>query len=276
MKKVLTIQDISCVGQCSITVALPVISAMGIETCVLPSAVLSTHTSGFTGFTFHDLTEDLPNIREHWIKEKLCFDFIYTGYVGNKKQMKYIDDIFNSCCAKNCKIVVDPVMADHGKFYAGFDHSYAMEVKKLCQEADILVPNLTEASILVGEEYIEFGYDESYIENMVKKLFEVNGKSVVLTGVSFDKAKLGIAVYHDKKLNYYFRDRIDANFHGTGDVFSSSLVGALANDFSLIEAGRIAVDFTIESINHTLKDPSHLYGVKFEKAIPYLIRRIGK
>lgn len=276
MTKVLTIQDISCVGQCSITVALPVISAMGIETSVLPSAVLSTHTSGFTGFTFRDLTEDLPLIKEHWLKENLKFDYIYTGYIGSKKQIGYIEEIIDTCKVGDGLVVVDPVMADHGKFYAGFDESYAKEVKLLCKKADIIVPNLTEANFLVDGKYIEWGYDHAYIENLVKKLAEINGKSVVLTGVSFEKGRLGIAVYENGHISYYFRDRINANFHGTGDVFSSSLVGALANNFSLFEASKVAVDFTIESINHTIDDPKHTYGVKFEKAIPYLIKRIGK
>lgn len=276
MTKVLTIQDISCVGQCSLTVALPVISAMGIETSVLPSAVLSTHTSGFSDFTFRDLTQDLPLIKEHWIKENLKFDYIYTGYIGSKKQIKYIEEIIDTCLASKGLVVVDPVMADHGKFYPGFDAEYANEVKLLCKKAGIIVPNLTEAVFLVGGEYIEWGYDQLYIENLIKKLAEINGKSVVLTGVSFEKNRLGVAIYENGQISYYFRDRIDANFHGTGDVFSSSLVGALANNFDIIKASKVAVDFTIESIKHTIIDPLHTYGVKFEKAIPYLIKRIGK
>lgn len=275
MTKVLTIQDISCVGQCSITVALPVISAMGIETCILPSAVLSTHTSGFKGFTFRDLTEDLPLIKEHWIKENLKFDLIYTGYIANKKQIKYIEDIIDSCKNSDCKIVVDPVMADHGEFYFGFNLDFAKEMKKLCKKSDVIVPNLTEAAFLVGEEYIEWGYDKTYIENLVGKLAKINGKSVVLTGVSFEEGLLGVAVYDGSDIKYYFRNRIDVNFHGTGDVFSSSLSGAITNNYSLYDAARLAVDFTIEAIRHTV-GTNHKYGVNFEKAIPFLIKEMGK
>ncbi|HOO22762.1 MAG TPA: pyridoxamine kinase [Clostridia bacterium] len=275
-KKVLTIQDISCVGQCSITVALPVISATGIETCVLPSAVLSTHTSGFSGFTFRDLTEDLPAINAHWIKENLKFDYIYTGYIGNRQQFGYITEIMNSCKTKDCVIIVDPVMADNGRFYPMFDFEYAKEVANLCSLSDIIVPNITEAAFLTGMEYKEAGYGKEYIESLIYKLQALNGKYVVLTGVSFDPKYLGVAVFDGKVIKYYFRDRINVNFHGTGDVFSSSFTGALANGFDIFEAAQIAADYTCEAIMHTIDDKGHAYGVNFEKAIPYLIKRINK
>ena len=130
-KKVLTIQDISCVGQCSLTVALPIISACGIETCVLPSAVLSTHTAGFTGFTFRDLTEDMPSIKDHWKKENITFDTIYTGYLGSTKQIDYVEDIIDEVGTVDCLKVIDPAMADNGVLYKGFDNNFVEAMKKL-------------------------------------------------------------------------------------------------------------------------------------------------
>ncbi|MBO5480049.1 MAG: phosphomethylpyrimidine kinase, partial [Clostridia bacterium] len=139
-KRILTIQDISCLGQCSLTVALPIISACGIETCVLPSAVLSTHTGGFSGYTFRDLTEDMPLIEKHWQKEKITFDAIYTGYLGSAKQIDYVKSIFKTCASETAKKIVDPAMADNGKLYIGFDAAFVEKMKELCAEADVLLP----------------------------------------------------------------------------------------------------------------------------------------
>ena len=151
--KILTVQDISCVGQCSLTVALPVISACGVETCVLPSAVLSTHTAGFSGYTFRDLTDDMPAINEHWKKEKIAFDAIYTGYLGSARQIGYVKDLLATVLSEGGVAVVDPAMADNGALYPGFDAAFVEEMKGLCALADYVVPNITEACMLTGVEY---------------------------------------------------------------------------------------------------------------------------
>ena len=145
MKRIVTIQDISCVGKCSLTVALPIISAMGIETAVIPTAVLSTHTA-FKNFTYRDLTGDLPKIAKHWKQEKFNFDGIYTGYLGSIEQIDILKEFFKQFKTPNNFIFIDPVMADNGKLYAGFDEKFVREMKELCKMADIIVPNLTEAS----------------------------------------------------------------------------------------------------------------------------------
>lgn len=275
-KKILTIQDISCVGQCSLTVALPVISAMGIETAILPSAILSTHTGGFTGYTFHDLTEDIPAIKEHWKKENIRFDAFYTGYVGSVKQLEYISDIMDELRKPDSKIIVDPVMGDKGKLYPGFEPSFAKEMAKLCKKADVIVPNLTEAAFMLDEEYIESNHTEEYIERILKKLLALGCKNALLTGVNLQPGKLGIASINGAtgKINYYFRDLINGMFHGTGDVFASSFAGAMVLGKSVDEAGKIAVDFTVDAIQKTIDDKSHWYGVKFELALPGLIESI--
>ena len=197
-KRVLTIQDISCVGQCSMTVALPILSACGLETAILPSAVLSTHTAGFTGFTVRDLADDMPSINAHWVKENIKFDAVYTGYLGSKKQIDYVLNICKTTLKENGLFIVDPALADNGKLYYGFDDEYVNENKKLIKFADYVLPNITEACFLTGIEYKE-EYDREYIDSLVLGLKELGAKNVVITGVSFEKGKTGIMVYENEK-----------------------------------------------------------------------------
>ena len=169
LKRIAVINDLSGFGRCSLTVALPIISACGVETCVLPSAVLSTHTGGFSGYTFRDLTEDMPQIKNHWVKEGIHFDAIYTGYLGSTKQIEYIEDIFNEVGGDTCLKVVDPAMADHGKLYKGFDSAFVEAMKKFCSKADYILPNITEACFLTDTEF-KTEYDREYVENIIKSL----------------------------------------------------------------------------------------------------------
>lgn len=275
MKKILTIQDISCVGQCSLTVALPIISSMGIECAILPSAVLSTHTGGFSGYTFRDLTEDLPLISNHWQKEKISFDGIYTGYIGSTKQIEYIKNIIDAFKTDNQLVVVDPAMADHGKLYYGFDEAFVDEMKTLCAKADYIVPNITEACFLTGTPYFE-KYTKSDIESLLIKLSNLGPKYVVLTGISFEEGLLGAAMYDSisGEFKYYFNKRIPLMFHGTGDIFASSFFGAVINGLNMYEAAKVAVDFTLLAIENTVSDAKeHWYGVHFEKALYYLTNK---
>ena len=265
-KRILTIQDISCVGQCSLTVALPILSAFGLETAILPSAVLSTHTGGFTGYTFRDLTEDIPAIAAHWKKENLKFDAFYTGYVGSKKQLEYISDIIKTLGTDNAVTIIDPVMGDNGKLYPGFDEDFAAEMAKFCSLADVILPNFTEAAYLLKEDYVPIGeYDKAYVEGLLKRLAGLGAKNVVLTGVSFEKDKLGVAVYDGKDVYYDFNDYLPVSMHGTGDVFASAFTGAVASGKTILEAAALAADFVVDSIKAT--ESTHNYGVRFEKAL---------
>ena len=273
-KKILTIQDISCVGQCSLTVALPILSACGMETCILPSAVLSTHTAGFSGFTFRDLTDDMPAIQEHWKKENIKFKAIYTGYLGSIKQIGYVRDILKTMGTDDCVRIVDPAMADNGQLYSIFNQDYVEAMKVLCKEADILVPNITEACFLTDEEYKET-YDEGYICNLVEKLKALGAKTVVLTGVSYESGKTGVVVYENGKMEYYKHDKIAKGSHGTGDIYASAFVGALMNDKSVYEAAKIAADYTVKCIINTQGDPDHWYGAKFETALGDLMNMLA-
>ena len=272
-KKILTIQDVSCVGQCSLTVALPILSACGLETCILPSAVLSTHTAGFSGFTFRDLTDDMPAIQAHWQKENIQFRAIYTGYLGSLKQIGYVKNILETMGTEDCVRIVDPAMADNGQLYSIFDMEYVEGMKALCGAADILVPNITEACFLTGVEYKEV-YDEKYIATLVEKLLALGAKKVVLTGVSYEASKTGVLVCENGKLSCYQHDKIAKGCHGTGDIYASAFVGALMNDKSVFDAAKIAADYTVKCIENTQGDADHWYGAKFETALGDLIQML--
>ena len=271
--KILTIQDISCMGQCSLTVALPIISACGVETCVLPSAVLSTHTGGFAGFTFRDLTEDIPSIEKHWISEGIKFDAIYTGYLGNKKQIDYVESLIKNTLKDEALVIIDPVVGDNGHLYPGFNDEYVAKVKQLSTNADYLIPNITEASFLTGMPYKK-EYDESYILELFNKMSEFCKGTIVLTGVSYDRETTGIAIYKDGQIQYYKHRLIDRNCHGTGDIFASSFTGALMQGKTPFEACKIAADFILASIENTIGCEEHWYGVRFELELPKLIKDV--
>ncbi len=273
-KRLLTIQDISCVGQCSLTVALPVISACGIETGILPSSVLSNHTAGYSGWTFHDLTDDMPKILERWLTEKVSFDAFYTGYVS-KAQIPYILEIMEKAARPDALRIVDPVMADNGKLYTGFDEDFPQEMKKLINGADVIMPNLTEAAFLLGQPYKADGYDKAFIEKMARDLAALGAKNVIVTGVSFEPSKLGVAVYDGNKVEYYFNEKQAVSSHGTGDLYASVVAGALLRSKSLLDAASLGADVVVEAIKLTAGDKEHWYGVKFEQALPYLIKRLS-
>ena len=272
-KLILTIQDISCVGQCSLTAALPIISACGVETAILPSAVLSNHTGGFTSWTFRDLTEDMPLIREEWMKQNIKFDAFYTGYLGSAKQIAYVKDIFDTCGKDGALRIVDPAMADNGKLYAGFDEAFAKTMGELCSAADIILPNITEACLVTGSEYQE-EYGRQYILGLEKKLAAMGPKTVVLTGVSYAPDRTGVAVYEDGIEHYYEHRRLSKNCHGTGDVFASAFTGAMMRGHSAYEAAKIAADFVVVCMENTIDDADHWYGVKFEPMLPELIKAL--
>lgn len=287
MKRIATVQDISCVGKCSLTVALPVISAMGVEAAIIPTAVLSTHTM-FKDFTFCDLTNQIEPITAHWKKEHITFDALYTGYLGSMEQIELMKKFFKEFGDSNTLKIVDPCMADNGKLYPGFTKEFALEMAGLCKEADIIVPNLTEASFLLDIPYVEKGYNEDYVFSILKSLSELGAKRVVLKGIEFDQeqktmkdtvGKIGIASYDKEKdeFTWYFHEKLSQNYHGTGDIFASVLVGALMRGLSLKDSYSLAGDFVSEAIKETMtNDKEKWYGVDFESVIPYLIKRLEK
>lgn len=269
--KILTIQDLSCFGQCSITVALPVVSAFGIETAVLPSAVLSTHTSGFTDYTVRDLTDDLPDIRKHWESECIYFDAVYTGFIASAEQMDYIKDIIDSRLKDGGNVFVDPAMADFGEFYNGFDQDFADRMGELCKLGDYILPNTTEACFILHRPWKEHFTKEEMIE-MAEELQNFTKRYVILKGYQNDSNEMGMIVL-DKKtssIEIVYNDRIDYVSHGTGDVFASSFVGSVMVGKSPVQAAKIAGEFTKKAVEKTIGDKNHKYGVKFEQVIPEL------
>ncbi len=278
MKRIVTIQDISCVGKCSLTVALPIISAMGVETSVLPTAVLSTHTA-FTDFTFCDLTGEIKPIADHWLKEKISFDALYSGYLGSFEQLELVSDLFMKFKTDDNIVFIDPVMGDYGKLYAGFTPEFAGAMAELCSKADIIVPNMTEAAYMLDIDYVESGYSEQFVQDILRRLSDRGTPYTVLTGVQLEEGRLGVMSYDARRDSFfsYYNDKIEANYHGTGDVFASCCVGALMNGLTLEKSLQLAADFTVASIADTVADPEgNWYGVNFESALPELLRRIGK
>lgn len=277
-KRLLAIHDISCFGKCSLTVALPIISACGVETAIMPTAVLSTHTGGFTNFTYRDLTEDLIPIAKHWKSLNLEFEAIYTGFLGSFEQINIVSEIFEMFKKEDTIILVDPVMADYGKLYPIFPADFPDEMKKLCQKADIIIPNITEACLMLHEEYQDGPYTEDYIKNLLKKLSKICNNKIVLTGVYFDNENLGVATYDVKNdiIEYAFSKRIEGMYHGTGDVFGSALIGAILNGEKLRDAAQIAVDYTASSIQKTAIAKTDIrFGVNFEETTPSLIKSLN-
>lgn len=273
-RRVLTIQDISCIGQCSLTVALPILSACGLETAVLPSAILSTHTGGFSGFTFRDLTQDMPGIADHWRKEGLGFDAIYTGYLGSIRQIDMVKDIFRDLGANSLRIV-DPAMADHGKLYKGFDGDYVQAMKGLCAQADYALPNITEAAMMTGNPF-KTSYDRAYIDTLLEGLVKLGCKNIVLTGVGYEEGKTGVVVYENGEYFYHSHGKEPNNCHGTGDIFASSFVGALLRGKTPQRAAAIAAEYAVECIRCTQKIPGHWYGAAFEPVLGKLMEMVNK
>ncbi len=270
-KRVAAIHDISCFGKCSLTVALPLISAVGIEVAVIPTAILSTHTGGFSGYTFRDLSDDILPVARHWKQSGVEVDAVYSGYLGSKHQVELVIKAAEILKNKETLMIVDPVMADNGRLYGGFPPDFPKEMVKLCKNADIITPNITEAALLLGCSFMEPPHTKEYIEDLISGLYALTNAKIVLTGVSFDDENIGAAVYDGGEIKYILSEKIDAMYHGTGDVFASALTAALIKGNALEAATRIAVDFTCLAISHTAeKHPDMHYSVAFEEVLPQL------
>lgn len=277
MKRIVTVQDISCVGKCSLTVALPIISAMGVEAAIVPTAVLSTHTM-FSGFTVKDLTSEIKPIADHWKKEGFKFDGIYTGYLGSFEQIDLMKEFFDDFRTEDNLILVDPAMADNGKLYPAFDEAFAKHMATLCAKADMIVPNVTEACFMLGKEYKE-KYDEAYIKELLSGISALGAKISVLTGVGFEEGKTGVMGYDRINDEYFYfeQPKLPCAYHGTGDIFSSTCMGAMTLGLDWKKALTVAAKYTAECIRITFETPgSNTYGVDFERAVPYLLELLGE
>lgn len=278
-KSVAAVHDISGFGKCSLTVALPVLSALGISTSVIPTAVLSTHTgTEFSGYHCRDMTKDMGLFLDHWERVGLSFDAIYTGYLGSSEQIDIVSDIFNRLTGEQSIICVDPVMGDHGKLYPLYTPEMAKGMERLCARADIIIPNITEAAFLTGIPYKEGPFDKKYVEALLRGLSKFKCKHVVLTGVWLQDDSLGAAALESgsDEVIYVMGKRTPGIFHGTGDLFSSALLGALLVGKCMRESLEAAVDFVCRSIERTaLEDYPRKYGINFENELPGLMKSIG-
>ena len=277
-KRLVAINDISGFGKCSLTVALPVISAAGVETICMPTAVLSTHTGGFTGYTYRDLICDMPDISAHWKSIDLKPDAIYSGFLGSFDQIDIVKKFAEDFKREDNLFIADPCMADHGKMYAIFDKKFAKAMAELCSKADIILPNITEACFMTETEFVSGLHTEKYIETLLNKLLDMGAKNVILTGVTFEEDKLGaVFMGQDRVAKYYFQERLPGMYHGTGDVFASSFCGAILNGISYYDAMGIAVRYVCDCIKRTQSMENPItYGVDFERGIPFYIKELGK
>ena len=276
-KRAVAIHDISCIGKCSLTVALPVLSAAGIECSVIPTSVLSSHTGDFIGYTFRDLGADILPILDHWGTLDLHVDAIYTGYLGSTEQTRLMEIAFNRLSGPDTLIFVDPVMGDNGKLYAGFDSDFPAQMAALCRRAHVIAPNITEASFLLGEPYFPPPHTSAYIKTLIRRLSEAFAVKVALTGVQLNEDQVGAASFDpaDGVIRYCMRPHAPGRYHGTGDLFGSAFLSGLLSDLPLHEAAALAVAFVSDAIAKTPKHHDLKYGVRFEAALPGFMQALG-
>lgn len=276
-KRVAAIHDISGIGKCSLTAAIPIISAAGHEAAAMPTAVLSTHTGNINGFTYRDLTDDLVPFAKHWKSLGVSFDGIYSGYLGSVRQVDIVCNFIDEFRGENTVVIVDPAMADGGRMYTNFDEAFAREMTLLCRKADIIVPNITEAVFLLGEEYVEPPYSKEYIEDIMYRLLELGPQMVVLTGVAFSEDKIGCGVCcRNDDIFYAFSEHYPGTYYGTGDIFASALTGAYLKGKNIFESAEIALDFTCAAIKRTYQAQTDTrLGVNFEQGLCDYIKSLG-
>ena len=277
-RRLLAIHDVSCVGRCSLTVALPIVSAVGIECSVLPTAVLSTHTGGFQGFTYRDLTCDIEPIEKHWGTLDIRFGSFYTGFLGSYEQIDLVKDLIKNLKSDDGTVYVDPVMGDNGKLYTVFDSEFPKGMRKLCEQADVLMPNLTELCFMLGLEYVDGPYTWEYIDSVFKEAEVFGLRKIVITGISFEEGMVGAVFkdYQTGECGQVMRPAIEGYYHGTGDVFGSALVGSLESGLSLEDSVNIAVDFTVDAIKRTYASGADVrYGVDFEQGLGDYAKKVS-
>ncbi len=275
MKRILTIQDIACFGKCSITIVMPVLSAMGVECVPLPTAVFSTHTM-FPDYRKIDLSDHMLSFARQWKEENIHFDAIYTGYLGSAREIDLALEVIDLLKKEDTLIFSDPAMGDHGKLYRGIEEECVTRCRELCGRADLIVPNITEACLLTGSKYTETPKEDD-LRELCRKLCDLGAGTAVITGASLSEGKTGVYGMRGSDGSTFFcqNDKVDASYHGTGDLFAGTAVGAIVKGLSMEDAFRTAADYTARTILETVKrggDPRH--GVAFEETLQKLGRMI--
>lgn len=276
-KRVLAVHDLSCVGRCSLTVALPILSAAGLHTAVVPTALLSTHTGEFTGYTHMDLSSQLAPITGHLRTLGVHYDAFYSGYLANSAQVDHVLAMIDALCDERTHLFVDPAFGDFGRMYTLMDESIPRQMRRLCARARTIVPNLTEACFLLELPYPQAGADNAFINRVCQGLLAMGPENVVVTDVNLRPGQTGVALLRRgmTRPEHLFQKRYNRLFHGTGDVFASFLLGALMNGQSLERSVQTALDITHLAIVETLRSGEPLrYGVQFEKVLPAYLRKL--
>ena len=272
MKRIASIQDFSCIGSCSQTIALPVLSAMGVECAALPTALLSAHTA-FDGFVSLDLTPQLPAIMAHWRAMHLRFDAVYTGYLASAEQVGLVGALLDGMDERPALTLIDPLMGDNGALYAGFSDAFPQAMRALCGRADVLTPNVTEACLLTGTAYSPV-QDEAQTRRLLERLLELGCRAAVLTGLRVDGDMAVAALQRDGTGTLVRTSYIPEVFHGTGDLFASTCAGALVQGAPLERAVRLAADYVALTLRRTVQAPDRRwYGVNFQETLPELMAR---
>lgn len=274
--RVAAVHDLSGFGRCSLSIVMPTLSAMGVQCCPLPTAFLSTHTGGFTGNTFLDLTNQMAPVTEHWSREGVTFDAVYTGFMGSREQMTLTEEFIRAFKTEKNLVVIDPVMGDHGKPYRTYTPEMCSAMTELAAHADVLTPNRTEAAILLGVPYEVVSLNtEDACREWVRRLSDDGRRSVVLTGVSLAPDSVGAVCFDrdTRKISFVSAKKVDEQFHGTGDLFASVLTGALVRGKTLCDAAQMASDFvSITAARTAGQNIPKREGVDFEP----LLWRLGQ
>lgn len=272
MKRIASIQDFSCIGSCSQTIALPVLSAMGVECAALPTVLLSAHTA-FDGFVSLDLTPQLPAIMAHWRAMHLRFDAVYTGYLASAEQVGLVGALLDGMDERPALTLIDPVMGDNGALYAGFSDAFPQTMRALCGRADVLTPNVTEACLLTETAYSPV-QDAAQTRRLLERLLELGCRAAVLTGLRVDGDMAVAALQRDGTGTLVRTSYIPEVFHGTGDLFASTCAGALVQGAPLERAVRLAADYVALTLRRTVQAPDRRwYGVNFQETLPELMAR---
>ena len=277
LRRLAAVHDLSGLGKCSLTVALPVVSATGVECACIPTAVLSTHTGEFTGWTLRDLHEDMLPMARHWATTGAKFDGIYSGYLATPEQTEALREIIHMLRRPGGHVIVDPAMADNGSYYSNLDDRMCRAFRALIAHADVITPNVTEAALLAGLEYRHDGHDEAYLRALSERLAALGPETVVITGVRPEAGRIGNLAYDAStgSMRLCVHEAHPGFFYGTGDIFASSLAALLVRGAPLDDALRVASDFTDACICRSLRhDTPRRFGVDFEGALPEYIRRV--
>lgn len=279
LKRLAAIHDLSGLGKCSLTVALPVVSATGVECCCIPTALLSTHTGGFTDWTFRDLSEDIVPIASHWNELGVKFDAVYSGYLASPAQGRLLENAIDLLAGENTMVIVDPAMADNGKYYANLGEQMAECFRGLIKKADVITPNITEACFLTGTEYRSGTCSIEFAEELLEKLSAYGPKIVAITGVSLEEGKIGVVAKDNGsgKICFAMNGAREGVFHGAGDIFASSFAALLTRGAELEAALQTAENFVTACIERTeMRGTPRHFGMDFEGVLPEYIKTVEK